>query len=237
MHRPVFVGLALAGAAVAVEPSCTTVKCVFDDPTATPAITAYPTTLTFSSHDTVLTSSYDFAAPGGDVASAADGGNTTDYQNMVTVEAQATSPTSYPATVVQVAVTTHELVHGTAPSRVTAAPSVETHSSTWILHKPQSTDLPRHDQGLCGNCTQPATWAPAASCVAQNQTTGCVRQCAQRDGLWYCFRQDDWYEENVMGRVCWWLNPFYGTTEFKMLGTPCVDGDRHVDCAACETYG
>lgn len=231
--------LIFVGAAYAVEPSCTTVKCVFDPPSATPAITAYPTTLTFSSHDAVLTSSYNFAVGGGDPASSSsDGGNTTDFQNMVTVEAHAASPTAFPATVVQVAVTSHTLVHGAAPSLTTASPvSVETQSSTWIVRSPQPTDLPRHDPGICGNCTQPATWTPDASCAAQNQTTGCVRQCAQRDGLWYCFKKDDWYAENVMGRVCWWLNPFYGTTEFRMLGAPCVAGDRHVDCAACETYG
>ncbi|KAL1893972.1 hypothetical protein Sste5346_006113 [Sporothrix stenoceras] len=236
MHRLAVLGL--LGVALALEPSCTTVKCVFDDPTATPAITSYPTTLTFSSHAAVLTSSYNFAVGGGDAASSSsDGGSTTDYQDMVTVEVHAASPTSFPATVIQVAVTSHTLVHGVAPSLVTASPSVETQSSTWIVHAPAATDLSRHKPGLCGNCTQPATWIPDASCVAQNQTTGCVRQCAQRDGLWYCFRKDDWYEENVMGRVCWWLNPFYGTTEYRMLGAPCVDGDRHVDCAACETYG
>ncbi|CAK7233505.1 hypothetical protein SBRCBS47491_008633 [Sporothrix bragantina] len=237
MHRLVI--FALVGAVYAVEPSCTTAVCVFDDPTATPAITAYPTTLTFTSHDTVLTSSYNFAAPGGDAdaTSAVDGGTTTDIQNMVTVEVHAASPTVFPATVVQLAVTSHTFIHGLESSLRSTSMSVETAQSTWIVRPPQPTDLPRHATGLCGNCTQPATWTPDASCTAQNQTTGCVRQCAQRDGLWYCFREDNWYAENVMGRVCWWLNPFYGTTEFRMLGMPCVEGDRKVDCSACETYG
>ncbi|CAK7200201.1 hypothetical protein SEUCBS139899_002892 [Sporothrix eucalyptigena] len=233
MHRLVL--LAFVGAVYAVEPSCTTAKCVFDDPTATPAITIYPTTLTFTSHDAVLTSSYNFAI-GGNAASTSDGGTTTDFQNMKTVEIHESSPTAFPATVVQTAVTEHTFVHG-QPTALQSSLSVETQLSTWIVRPPQPTDLPRHASGVCGNCTQAATWTPDESCTAKNQTTGCVRQCAQRDGLWYCFQKDDWYEENVMCRVCWWLNPFYGTTEFRMLGTPCVEGDRAVDCAACETYG
>ncbi|OAA65845.1 hypothetical protein SPI_02632 [Niveomyces insectorum RCEF 264] len=236
MRRIVAVLGLVAGARGIAEPSCTTVKCDFDNPTATPAITSYPTTLTFTSHMSYTTSSYNFAVGGDDgAASSSDGGVTTDFQNMVTVEPHASSPTSFPATVVMTAVTSHTLVTG--KPAVTATVSVETQLSTWIVRPPTSTDLPRHSTGICGNCTQPATWTPDAACVAQNQTTGCVRQCAQRDNLWYCFQKDDWYQENVMGRVCWWLNPFYGTTDYRMLGKPCVDGDRKVDCSACETYG
>ncbi len=231
MQVLVFLGLAAAGAYGVAEPTCTTKKCVFDDPTVTPSITRYPTTLTFTSAWSSSSSAYNFAVGAADDTAPAV--LTTEIQNVQSLEPHASAPTAFPATVVVTAVTTHTVAVGAAP----ATTSRETVLSTWIVHQPKPTDLPRHERGLCGNCTQPASWVGDPTCLAAGNATACTRQCAQRDGDWYCFKQDDWYAENVMGRVCWWLNPFYGTTEYKLLGEPCRQGDRTMDCLACDTYG
>jgi hypothetical protein len=233
MPAAAFVLIALAAFAAAVpEPSCTTTKCVFDDPSATPAITDYPTTLTFSSSWSATTQSFDFEVGAADKPQVM----TTEVQNVRTLEPHASSPTAYPATVVATGLTTHTyIVEGS-----TLPLSTETIFSTWMLHRPQPSDLPRYAKGICADCAQPAAYAPAPACAAAGNATACTRQCAQRDGNWYCFykgRDMMHFEENVMGRVCSWFNPFYGITEYIMLGTPCVEGDRMMDCAACETYG
>ncbi len=211
------------------EPSCTTKKCVFDDPAATPAVTAYPTTLTFTSAWSATTSAFNFAVGAADTP----GIMTTEIQNIRTLEPHPSAPASFPATLVATALTSHTVIAGDAAPTT----SVETALSTWIVRKPAATDLPRHGKGICGNCTQPASYVGDPTCVVAGNATACTRQCQQRDGLWYCFQQDNHYQENVMGRVCWWLNPFYGTTEYKMLGEPCIEGDRTLDCLACDTYG
>ncbi|OAA65251.1 hypothetical protein SPI_02038 [Niveomyces insectorum RCEF 264] len=235
------------------EPSCTTAACVFDNPTATPAITSYPTTLTFSSTwSTVRTVTPDDYDDGGG-GSGSDSGTTssstptvvTEIQRVVTLEPHDASPTSFPATVLQTVTTTHSFIFVTGqPPTTTTTTSVtlEPTSSQWIVHRPAATDLPRHGLGLCSNCTQPADWQPAPQCADAEQATGCVRQCAQRDGLWYCFDKHAWYEENVMGRVCWWTQPDdsgsgANITQYLMLAEPCRIGDRHLDCEACRTYG
>ncbi len=217
--------LCVAGGANAMaEPSCAAKPCVFDDPKATPAITSYPTTLTFKSFWSSASSASDAETPG----------LTTEIQNMITWEPHEASPTSFPATVVQTVITTHTFVSGSpAATSVTEEPTY----SSWIVHKPAATDLPRHGQGICANCTQPASWQPAQKCVDMEQDTACVRQCAQRDGLWYCFDKHAWYFENVMGRVCWWTDQDTNTTQYLMLAEPCVVGDKQLDCEPCRLYG
>ncbi len=224
------------------EPSCTTTVCAFDNPTATPAITSYPTTLTFSSSwSTVRTVTPDE----GDTVTTT--GTTTEIQYVVTVEPHEASPTSFPATVLQSVTTTHTLVWTAFDAEMgmpmaTITTTAEPTSSQWVVHRPAATDLPRHELGLAANATQPADWAPAQQCADAEQETACVRQCAQRDGLWYCFDKHAWYEENVMGRVCWWQQPDDSgsgalVTQFLMLAEPCRVGDRHLECDACRLYG
>ncbi|CAK7210369.1 hypothetical protein SBRCBS47491_000754 [Sporothrix bragantina] len=228
-----FVGTALAMA----QPSCTTAACVYDDPSATPAITSYPTTLTFSSTwSTVRTITPDDDPAGGTLQT------TTEYQTAITYEPHAAAPTSFPATVLQSVTTSHTFVwtsRGSATTTTTDEPT----SSQWIVHQPAATDLPRRALGRSSSANSTvSTWKPAQQCLDAEQQTGCVRQCTQRDDLWYCFDKHAWYEENVMGRVCWWQQPDdNGTgnlvTQYLMLAEPCIDGDVHVECEACRLYG
>ncbi|CAK7199782.1 hypothetical protein SEUCBS139899_002466 [Sporothrix eucalyptigena] len=212
------------------EPSCTTTACIYDNPQATPAITSYPTTLTLSSTwSTVRT-----VTPDDDPAGPLQ--TTTEYQRCVTYEPHDASPTSFPATVLQSVTTSHTFVW-TSGGKATTTTTDEPTSSQWIVHQPAATDLPRRALGGPPNATAPAGWIAAPQCVDAGQDTGCVRQCTQRDGLWYCFDKHAWYEENVMGRVCWWTQPDDSGTgamvlQYLMLAEPCRVGDRHVQCDA-----
>lgn len=241
MRSPtVLAGASLASLAPLVsgmaEPSCTTATCVFDDPAATPSVTSYPTTLTFSSDwSTVRTVTPD-AWLGSDSVPASVLETTTEFQHVVTVEAHDASPTSFPATVLQDVTTTHTYVVAS-----TTSTTLEPTSSQWVLHTVSPNDLPRHGLGdPQPNAPPPHNWQPAQQCLDAGQQTGCVRQCAQRDGLWYCFDKHAWYEENVMGRVCWWTeqdDSGADVVRYLMLAEPCRIGDRHVECEACRLYG
>ncbi|CAK7214059.1 hypothetical protein SCUCBS95973_002017 [Sporothrix curviconia] len=265
LHLLALIALASTARAMA-EPSCTTAVCVYDDPSATPAITSYPTTLTFSSTwSTVRTVTPD---NDGNDASGATAAlllpqTTTEYQYAITYEPHKAAPTSFPATVLQSVTTRHTCVWTAPPSlslsssgasgNRTSSTTDEPTSSQWIVHRPAATDLPRrslgtttHNNATHNATTTPAGWSPAQQCVDAGQQTGCVRQCTQCDGLWYCFDKHAWYEENVMGRVCWWTQPDNDdsggasgamVTQYLMLAEPCIAGDLHVNCEACRLYG
>jgi hypothetical protein len=198
------------------------------------------TTLTFASDwSTVRTVTPDaWQGQGSDSVPASVLETTTEYQHVVTMEPHDASPTSFPATVLQSVTTTHTYVASEGSSTVTVEPT----SSQWILHRPSATDLARNGLGdPQPNAPPPHGWEPAPQCLDAGQQTGCDRQCAQRDGLWYCFDKHAWYKENVMGRVCWWTeqddDSGADVIRYLMLAEPCREGDRHVECEACRLYG
>jgi hypothetical protein len=154
---------------------------------------------------------------------------------VTTLEPWSSSPTSFPHTLVQTAIThrtmTTEITPcvacGTAPL-TTIATAVQTSQSTWLLYAPAPTDLPRDATLPCAECAGPA-FRTDPRCQALGLDTACQAQCDLRGGLWWCFRRE--YADRgplQMGRACWGKGE-----EYLQLVTPCAVGDHAFACTPC----
>ena len=124
---------------------------------------------------------------------------------------------------------------------------IATVHDTWLVHKPQKTDLPAGSistgSAACGSEASIGGCdggPPDPVCKEEGLMTACQGQCQPRKGdgddsgnfLWWCYmlRQREYsYPELRMGRACWG-----GNLEYRQLNTPCVTGDVAVACVPCQ---
>jgi hypothetical protein len=122
-----------------------------------------------------------------------------------------------------------------------------TGGQTWVVRRPQETDLPAGKTAACagwtsscyrdGNGGREAETEPEPdpACEARGLRTACNEgQCElRREGKeWWCYQmwESDWSNSSLrMGRTCWG-----GDREFRQLNVPCVRGDVEVGRVPCQ---
>lgn len=157
--------------------------------------------------------------------------------------------TALPATVVETVISHITFEYRTSYSDSAPSTSVSTAvitvPSTWIVARPQATDLaagtsadalPCDDNNNCATTKAQAAAAADPRCDALGLETGCQGQCEERDdddgGAWWCYQLyvADYSEASLrMGRACWG-----GDDRYEQLNTPCVAGDHRVACTPCQ---
>jgi hypothetical protein len=146
--------------------------------------------------------------------------------------------TSYPATVIETILSTvtyeYRITRSDGSSSTSFSSGTYTVPSTWVVSKPQASDLASGtSMGSlpCDSC--PAqSWVPDSQCVAKGLDTACQGQCQQRYGDWWCYHMyySDYSNSAFrMGRACWG-----GDGEYLQLNTPCVDSDHQMACTPCQ---
>ena len=197
--------------------------------------TKYPTTITSIWSST--TSSSTTPGPWGAVQKMV----VITTQTVTLLEPHPTSIDSYPATVVQTAITsrtydyriTYSSIDG--PVSTSISSGVYTVPSTWVLHPAEPTDMA---EGMlmpslpCEECTA-STWTADSKCAAKGLNTACQGQCRLRDDTWWCYKMyySDYGSDVQMGRVCWGNDSYY-----EQLLEPCNVADHRLACLPCKGW-
>lgn len=156
------------------------------------------------------------------------------------LEPHPTPIVSYPATLIQTAITsrtydyriTYSSLDG--PVSTSISSGVYTVPSTWVLHPAQPTDLAvgiEMSALPCDECPIASSWTVDSRCAAKGLDTACQGQCKLRDDTWWCYKMyySDYGSDVQMGRVCWG-----NATYYEQLLEPCIAGDHRLACVPCK---
>lgn len=162
-------------------------------------------------------------------------------QTVTLLEPHLTPIASYPATLIQTAITsrtyeyriTYSSMEG--PVSTSLSSGVYTVPSTWVLHPVQPTDMSVETSMSSLPCEECAasTWTADSRCAAKGLDTACQGQCRLREDIWWCYKMyySDYGSDVQMGRACWGNDSYY-----EQLLEPCNVADHKVACVPCKGW-